>query len=150
MKKIDRQLRPGDRYKYDFEICTYAEGWAQLDTSQDASYFGTWLNPTLRQTLCYCEGDVTVVTVDTDEELVAEVERIKAWNVEQGHGFGGIDPGFGEVMLHKLEAAGLKNYIHGVENTSTAAETAAKERGWPFGMNAVISEGLKNPTGKDQ
>lgn len=34
-----------DRYKYDFRLCTSANGWAQLDTKQDASYFGNWINP---------------------------------------------------------------------------------------------------------
>lgn len=114
MKKIDRSFCPGDRYKYDFEICTYAEGWAQLDTSQDASCFGTWLNPAKRQIINYCEGDVTATTVDTDEELVAEVASIKTWLDGAGHRFIGIDPGFGDAMPQRLEAAGLGSYLSGV------------------------------------
>ncbi len=116
MKKIERSSDFGaDRYKYDFNLCTYANGWAQLDTSQDASYFGKWINPSTRQILTYCEGDVTVTTVDTDEELVAEVAEIKAWNEQQGHRFIGIDPGFDESPIRRrLEAAGLKEYFSGV------------------------------------
>ena len=44
--KITRELCPGDRYTYDFGLCSYENGWAQVDTAQDASYFGTWANPT--------------------------------------------------------------------------------------------------------
>lgn len=50
---------------------------------------------------------------------MAEVESIKAWSNENGRGFLGIDPGFGEMMRGKLEAAGLKAYMHGIENTRT-------------------------------
>ena len=64
-KKIERNFHPSDRYVFDFGACSIERGWAQLDTGQDASYFGTWLNPTKRQTFNYCEGDVTLVTVDT-------------------------------------------------------------------------------------
>lgn len=98
MIHIQRGFNPSDRYTYDFGQCTTGNGWAQIDTSQDASYFGTWINPELRQILCYCEGDVTVQTADTDTELVDEVMRIKTWNEEQGHRFLGIDPGFNEAL----------------------------------------------------
>ena len=46
-----------DRYSFDFKLCTPKNGWAQVDTSQDASYFGTWANPFERKTVSYCEGD---------------------------------------------------------------------------------------------
>ena len=39
--KITREFCPGDRYTYDFGHCSYENGWAQVDTAQDASYFGT-------------------------------------------------------------------------------------------------------------
>ena len=37
--KITREFCPGDRYLYDFGLCSYKKGWAQVDTAQDASYF---------------------------------------------------------------------------------------------------------------
>lgn len=40
--KITREFFPADRYVYDFRLCIYAKGWAQIVTAQDASYFGTW------------------------------------------------------------------------------------------------------------
>ena len=40
--KITREFCPGDRYVYDFGLCNHEKGWAQVDTAQDASYFGKW------------------------------------------------------------------------------------------------------------
>lgn len=109
-----RLFEPGDRYQFDFKLCTYAKGWAQLDTSQDASYFGTWINPTERKIASYCEGDVTVQTTETDEELVSLVAEIKGWNESNGHRFIGIDPGYGDDMMERLTAAGLGAFLSGV------------------------------------
>jgi len=30
-----REFVPADRYIYDFRLCTYSKGWAQIDTKQD-------------------------------------------------------------------------------------------------------------------
>ena len=38
--KITREFAPADRYVYDFGLCSYKNGCAQVDTAQDASYFG--------------------------------------------------------------------------------------------------------------
>jgi len=57
-----------DRYFYDFGQC---QDWAQYDTSQDACYFGIWVNPDTRQVLTFAEGDETVETFDTPEEYHA-------------------------------------------------------------------------------
>jgi hypothetical protein len=47
---------PGNRYLYDFRVCTYEKGWAQIDTRQDAAYYGSWTNPVRREIFTYCEG----------------------------------------------------------------------------------------------
>lgn len=112
MKHIQRDFAAADRYVYDFKLCTTAKGWAQLDTRQDASYFGQWINPTKRQIFCYCEGDLILTTVDTDAELVAEVEHIKAFHAEVGYPMTGIDPGFNEALKRALVAAGLESFLH--------------------------------------
>lgn len=57
--KIIRSFEPGDRYRYDFDLCSCARGWAQVDTAQDASWFGTWASPAERTILNFAEGDVT-------------------------------------------------------------------------------------------
>ena len=43
--KINRKFCPGDCYVYDFGLCSYENRRAQVDTAQDASYFGTWAKP---------------------------------------------------------------------------------------------------------
>lgn len=63
----------GERYAFDFERCTGAKGWKQYDTTQDAWYFGIWVNLGQRQTFTYCEGDLTLVTCPDDEHLRAEL-----------------------------------------------------------------------------
>ena len=67
--KITREFAPADRYLYDFGLCSYANGWAQVDTAQDASYFGTWANPTRLLIFNYCEGDTTLHEAETPEEF---------------------------------------------------------------------------------
>lgn len=68
-----RFLENGDRYIFDFEICTPILGWKQYDTTQDAWYFGMWVNPEKRQTVTYCEQDITIVDCPTEESYHAEL-----------------------------------------------------------------------------
>jgi hypothetical protein len=107
-----REFAPADRYTYDFGACSYANGFAQVDTSQDASYFGTWCSPSRLMVVSYCEGDVTIKTAETPEEFAAELRAIDAWNVEHGHGRALIDPGFGEDMKAAFVALGLADLLH--------------------------------------
>ena len=113
MKNITRDFTPmGDRYRYDFTVCTIAKGWAQIDTSQDASYFGQWVNPFERKIFAYIEGDCILTQLDTDVELLAELAEMKRWNEQQGHDFMGIDPGFNTDLKAKLIDVGLAGYLH--------------------------------------
>ncbi len=118
MATIKRDFSPADRYLYDFKILTIEKGWAQLDTRQDASYYGTWINPANRSIFCYCEGDLILTQCDSDSELLAEVSRIAQWNAEQGYRpFSngqpiGIDPGFNEQLKTACITAGLMEYLH--------------------------------------
>jgi hypothetical protein len=112
MVKIERGFSPADRYLYDFKLCTIERGWAQVDTSQDASYYGTWISPEKRQIFQYVEGDLYLTRCDTDAELAAEILRMKEWNTSMGHRFMGIDPGFNADLKAALCAAGLAEYLH--------------------------------------
>ena len=48
--KITHEFCPRDCDVYEFGLCSYEKGWAQVDTAQDASYFGTWATyPVLRR-----------------------------------------------------------------------------------------------------
>jgi len=101
-----------DRYRFDFGHCTAARGFAQVDTSQDAWYYGTWANPHRLMIVSYAEGDVTIQTADTPEEFAAELRRIRAWNDEQGHEFLGIDPGFNDTLRARFCEIGLAELLH--------------------------------------
>lgn len=63
----------GERYLFDFEICTAALGWKQYDTDQDAWYYGIWVHPEKRQIVSYTEGDITIVDCPTEESYHAEL-----------------------------------------------------------------------------
>lgn len=65
---------PSERYLVDFAPDFTEQGWQQFDTDQDAAYFGVWLNPRLRLTLTYAEGDWTLVECPTRESYLAEVQ----------------------------------------------------------------------------
>jgi hypothetical protein len=100
-----------DRYRYDCGACSAAKGWAQVDTKQDAPYYGTWTNPTTREIFNYCEGDTSYTRCDTDEEYVSEVNTLVEWNRERGY-WQGIDPGFDEAMKTRFVALGLGELLH--------------------------------------
>ena len=101
--KITREFCPGDRYTYDFGFCSYENGWAQFDTAQDASYFGTWANPTRLMILSYCKGDTTLKEAASPEEFAAELREVDAWNRAHGYGPARIDPGFDPAMKAAFE-----------------------------------------------
>lgn len=63
----------GERYTYDFEICTPKQGWQQYDTSQDAWYFGVWVQAEKRWILTYAEGDLSLVQCLTQDSFKAEL-----------------------------------------------------------------------------
>lgn len=100
-----------DRYPFDCKICTYEKGWAQVDTRQDASYYGTWTNPERREIFNYCEGDTYLTKCDTDEEYVKAVSEMVEWNKKSGYWLG-IDPGFNPEMREKFVSLGLEELLH--------------------------------------
>lgn len=101
----------GSRYNFDFDFCTYRKGWAQVDTSQDAPYYGTWCSPNKKQIVTYCEGDITVTTCKSDEEFVAELRRLAEWNRERGY-WKGIDPGLTDVFRNRFVDLGVGDLLH--------------------------------------
>ncbi len=108
MKTIT-EFRPADRYVYDFGACSVSKGFAQVDTSQDAHYFGMWANPTHLVIVCYCEGDVTTQAADTKEEFIKELRAIQA---NENAGFKGIDCMMHEPLEKAFKALGLEGMLH--------------------------------------
>ena len=110
--KTERLFESTDRYAFDFKLCTTGKGYAQVDTQQDAWYYGTWANPFKLKIVSYCEGDITIQTADNPEEFVEEMQKIKTWNQEQGWKFYGIDPGFNGDLEKRFIEIGLKELLH--------------------------------------
>ena len=102
---------PADRYKYDWGTCSSSNGFAQVDTRQDASFYGTWANPEKRIIFNYCEGDCTTTTCDTDEEFIAEMRELEEWNIKMG-GFCKVDAGLREGAQEPWKRLGLGDMLH--------------------------------------
>jgi len=85
-KKGDRTIEcrfamMSDRYRMDIHT---GNDWYQIDTWQDAPYFGVWCNPVLLTTVTYCEGDITVVHCDTPDAYRDEVREAIEFYTESG------------------------------------------------------------------
>ena len=76
---IYREHVGGDRYRFDFGLCSSEKGWQQWDTAQDASYFGVWVHVGMRKVCSFAEGDVTVVTCQDAEHFNAEIASMEAF-----------------------------------------------------------------------
>lgn len=112
MATLTRGFEPmGDRYRYDFERCRYRDGWAQIDTRQDASYFGTWANPLTLELQSYCEGDTTRTKCESEEDFKAELLKTIEWNKEQGYWIG-IDAGGAGPIFDAFTRMGFGEYLH--------------------------------------
>jgi hypothetical protein len=112
MIKKRTHLAGADRYSFDWDTCSTSKGWAQLDTQQDAPYFGTWANPFLLKTLTFAEGDVCVCHSENEQEFIEEVRAIQGFHDDQGFPFMGIDPGFNEALKEKFSSLGLGDLFH--------------------------------------
>jgi len=109
--KIIRSFEPGDRYRYNFDLCSFARGWAQIDSAQDASWFGTWASPAERTILNFAEGDVTRTVCEADEKFAAALREIDRWNRDQGYGPVQIDPGFDPALNAAFKVVGLGGHV---------------------------------------
>ncbi len=105
--KVTKEFCPGDRYVYDWQLL--GNGYAQVDTTNDAWYFGIWCNPWALAVITYCEGDVTTVVCDNSAEFEQEIRRIKEFF---GDGFLGIDPGLSANRRIRVAAVGLGDLLH--------------------------------------
>ena len=97
-----------ERYEYDFTLVPTGV-WAQVDTKQDAWYFGIWANPFERVIITFCEGDLTRQIAKSDEEFVKAVRHIADYYGEE---FKGIDTGFSYPMWKRFSDLGLSDLVH--------------------------------------
>lgn len=105
-----------NRYTFDFKLCTYERGWCQIDTHQDASYFGIWTSPSERRIVTYCEGDLTTQYAASDTEyrqnLVHCLMHYRNWNEKYPHAM--IDMGIRTrpEMRERFNELGLASYCY--------------------------------------
>src|SRR5262249_33888751 len=102
---------PGDRYHYDFVICTTKNGFAQVDTGQDASYYGTWTNPHLYVIFSFVEGDCYTTQCDTADDYKEALLEVVGWNQERDY-WKGIDPGYNVDLKQRFIDLGLGHLLH--------------------------------------
>lgn len=100
-----------NRYKYDFQRCNARHGWAQVDTRQDASYFGQWANPITLELFTYCEGDRTYIKCETQAEFINAFGEMLRWNIEAGY-FIGIDGMCNPAIIEAFKRMGFGKYLH--------------------------------------
>ena len=105
-------ISDGDRYRFDTGMCSVKNGFAQVDTGQDAWYFGMWANPYTLTIVSYMEGDVSVAVADSSIEFREELEGIKTWNDESGHGFKGIDTMCNGAMTERFKTLAMGDMLH--------------------------------------
>ena len=110
--KTTRGFEQSDRYQYDFGPCSAKEGWAQVDTEQDAHYYGMWANPTALKIFTYCEGDTTLQECSTQEEFAEHLRIIEKFEAISGRRPARIDPMLSEEIKEAFIAIGLKDMLH--------------------------------------
>lgn len=72
---VESHMANGDRYWFDFNECSPANGFVQMNTWQDAPYFGVWVNLLEYKIVSYAEGDVFRETYNSREAFVAALWR---------------------------------------------------------------------------
>lgn len=107
-----RRFNPeGDRYFFDFGPCNFEKGFAQIDTSQDASYFGLWANPERLLIVSYIEGDITIQQAENRGEFIREIRTMAQWNKDGGFRFA-VDGMCNETIIGGFTGLGLADLLH--------------------------------------
>ena len=99
-----------NRYAFDFGHCRLNDGWAQLDTDQDASYFGNWAHPERLHIVSFVEGDITVIKCEDSDEFRNRIEEIAAFHIGMDGRFS-IDAGGDRKREREWNGHGLKCYL---------------------------------------
>ena len=113
--KIERDfIMNGVRYEYDEGMCSSGNGYAQVDTREDAHYFGIWTNPFDYKIVMFMEGDLVIQTAESLEEYVGAVRELKAayGNHESTEPYFGIDPMLDDRLKDRFHEIGLTELLH--------------------------------------
>jgi len=103
-----------DRYTFDLKLCSASKGYAQLDTSEDASYLGNWINFKEFKIVSYCEGDITIETCENKEEFKELLKKTVDFYKFNQENFLGIDLLCNEKIINDFNKLELdkKYYLH--------------------------------------
>jgi len=86
-------------------------GYCSIDTKEDASYFGNWVNIEDLKIITYIEGDY-IETIGTNRyEFKKYLLEIIKWYQDRKE-FLGIDAGLNQEKKNSLIDMGLSNLIH--------------------------------------
>ena len=102
-----------DRYIFDFNYCHYKKGYAQLDTTEDAPYYGNWVNFKTFEIVSYVEGDIIIRKCDSEEEFKKELLNQVTW-FKNNDTFKGIDLMDSKEIKEDFKKLNLDNsfYLH--------------------------------------
>ena len=112
MKHETGFMPSGDRYHFDFGECSADNGYAQVDTPQDAHYFGIWTNPFDFVVITYAEGDINRDTAENAEEYTAYLRKLHAAYEKMGTPIRGIDPMLRDNLRDRFVELGLTDLLH--------------------------------------
>jgi len=114
MKTKRSFIANGNRYIFDFDICSTKKGFAQIDTEQDAWYYGVWVNPFTKTIVNYAEGDLTIQEAESDEEFVGALHHLRDATEAVGWKFYGIDPGadHDNPLAQEFKRLGVAHLLH--------------------------------------
>ena len=99
-----------DISRYNFD----AKGYAQLDTTEDAWYYGHWIDFKNLKIISYAEGDVSIETCENKEEFKKLLKKVVDFLKFKTESFKGLDLMCNENNIKIFESLGLdkKYYLH--------------------------------------
>ena len=112
--KTKRSFEPNlNRYYFDGKY-SCSKGWAQMDTHQDAPYYGHWFNPFERRFISFMESDVCVIVFDDDDEMKKYMDDEKEYH-RNNKSKCRLDPGFNEELRQKIKDLGMEEFLYPTE-----------------------------------
>jgi len=91
--------------------CFDNKGYAQLDTTEDAWYYGHWIDFKNLKIISYAEGDVSIETCENKEEFKELLKKTVDFLKFKTESFKGIDLMCNEKIINDFNKLGLdKNY----------------------------------------
>jgi len=107
MRTSQTLIIDGNRYRLDFGPCHFNQGYAQVDTTEDAWYYGTWANPTTLTIVVYAEGDLIIHECESEDEFFSWLT-----DFAKNECFRGIDPMCQPDIEERFKAIGLGSLLH--------------------------------------